>query len=102
MDALDPLVEAWPLSVGYHRDGRGAARLLVQSADMLNVNITPSAFRCALRVLRGSFAGFFRGRSGLLVRCCRPFAAALPCVRLGMLSPPSAGLRIAGTRAESL
>lgn len=47
VDAMDPLVEQWPLAMRWFRSKDGVARLVVQSQDMLNINITPSAFRCA-------------------------------------------------------
>ena len=54
VDALDPLVESWPLALAWRSDKDGAARLALHSADLLNINITPSAFRhglCAWSVL---------------------------------------------------
>lgn len=45
VDAMDPLMEQWPLTLRLHRDKEAVARLTLHSEEMLNVNITPSAFR---------------------------------------------------------
>lgn len=61
VDAMDPLVEQWPLALQWHSTKDGVARLTVQSQDMLNINITPSAFRCSaarlVAVVRRSCGG---------------------------------------------
>lgn len=45
VDAMDPLMEPWPLKLRLHQDKEAATRLTLHSEEFLNVNITPSAFR---------------------------------------------------------
>ncbi len=46
VDAMDPLLEAWPVQVAWRSAARGRRKLLLSSDTPLAVNITPSAFRC--------------------------------------------------------
>lgn len=45
VDAMDPLMEEWPLTLQLHRSKDAVTRMMLLSEEVLNVNITPSAFR---------------------------------------------------------
>jgi hypothetical protein len=45
VDAMDPLMEEWPLTLQLHRSKDAVTRMTLLSEEVLNVNITPSAFR---------------------------------------------------------
>ena len=45
VDAMDPLMEEWPLTLQLHRSKDAVTRMTLLSEEVLNVNITPSTFR---------------------------------------------------------